>query len=452
MARLTLKTIAMIGCSLLLCQCSGITESFANLGTKPRYKSSRTIDRSLLLAPPRVDLGQYQSVHRRPKQRSDVAVALAASGGGYRAANLTAGVLIGLESLELAGLEYNLLQEVDYFSTVSGGGFPISLYLNYEKHRQLAKDSKTPLLSFKWALEHEPYSLKKRLRENLSNPLFQGYRSGIELEQLLYKNFAVIGDTPTLTLGDMFIRVDNAAQQPQLPMWITNATILQSRQLFQFTPDVLNAYHITRYIHNLMIEDIEPARSEQVYGAEIPAAVGMVASATFPYAIAGTTLWSDGCKNDCFLQLFDGGLVDNLGLFTVLELLRQDPAKKKVLIIVDAFQGNQEPFSESRLPPRRLSLLQNLLLTSAESLQRNVKSAIPLISKTLLCEAGAEQVVIAYLDLSQYEQIEQVSAGLWITEDSQNQLIKAGKHMVQNSEALSKVLPKMLHDVQVAHC
>jgi hypothetical protein len=67
-----------------------------------------------------VDLAEYRSVQERAAQDSDIVIVVAISGGGQRAGNFGTGVLLGLEEIK-AG-PGDLLDEVDYFSTVSGGG------------------------------------------------------------------------------------------------------------------------------------------------------------------------------------------------------------------------------------------------------------------------------------------------------------------------------------------
>ncbi|MEI7836280.1 MAG: hypothetical protein WCK05_07690, partial [Planctomycetota bacterium] len=73
-----------------------------------------------------VDLSPYQSVQQRAGQDPAAGMALACSGGGMRAANLVAGVLLGLEELKKEpGSNANAPREVDYFSSVSGGGMGV---------------------------------------------------------------------------------------------------------------------------------------------------------------------------------------------------------------------------------------------------------------------------------------------------------------------------------------
>jgi len=71
---------------------------------------------------PPIDLSSYEEQKKRPHQDKNLALAVAISGGGHRAANFGVGVLMGLE-------EAKVLHEVDYLVTVSGGGFAAAAYI-----------------------------------------------------------------------------------------------------------------------------------------------------------------------------------------------------------------------------------------------------------------------------------------------------------------------------------
>jgi hypothetical protein len=67
-----------------------------------------------------IDLSFYKPVQERPGQDANIVFAVAASGGGYRAANFAAGAMLGLEELKKSDSSSgNALYEVDYFSSVS---------------------------------------------------------------------------------------------------------------------------------------------------------------------------------------------------------------------------------------------------------------------------------------------------------------------------------------------
>src|SRR5689334_14830562 len=108
---------------VMLCACTSISKEIqSSMNSHPIYTEANSLDENLEHSP-LINLSKYKSVHERNSHHNNIAMALAASGGGYRAANLTLGVLLGLEKMHSARLNMNMLQQVDYFSTVSGGGF-----------------------------------------------------------------------------------------------------------------------------------------------------------------------------------------------------------------------------------------------------------------------------------------------------------------------------------------
>lgn len=78
-----------------------------------------------------VDLSAYRSVQSRPGQDGSISLALAISGGGQRASNFGVGVMLALEAIATDGpVRRNVLAEIDYFSTVSGGGLAAGAYIS----------------------------------------------------------------------------------------------------------------------------------------------------------------------------------------------------------------------------------------------------------------------------------------------------------------------------------
>ncbi len=319
-----------------------------------------------------VKLDSYESVQRRPGQRRDVAVAVAISGGGMRAANFASGVLMALETIEVrgaGGTRSNLLREVDYFSTVSGGGMAAGSYmvelLDYlQKHPE---DPSGAGFSFAAAAEDADGSegWRKSLSRNyqsslagsLVNPLMLGSLDrGDILENRL--DAQVLGRPAgrSLTLRDVF--VPRGGGVPRVPYWVTNATVYENGAIFPFTPDMMSRYSVSGYKHRLRRFDLDDPY-------DMPLAVGLKASASFPAAIPPTTLQSTRDPRHPRLHLMDGGLADNLGFITALRLLHQDKAPVKILIVIDAYNGRMEPFSKTVSPP---GLVLSVLRTTSISL------------------------------------------------------------------------------------
>ena len=323
---------------------------------------------------PIVHLNAYESVQRRPGQRSDVALAVAVSGGGMRAGNFAAGVLKALESIPVpgpGGCRSNLLREVDYFSTVSGGGMAVGTYMTHllEYRRTHPEDPSAAGFSFS-RCEHAPPSHGGR---SWRGPLAENYQSSLVgsffnplmmtnldrgdiLESRLDENVLGLHDGKSLTLRDVF--VPKGGGTPKVPYWVTNGTVYENGAVFPFTPDILTAYHINGYKHRMRNHTLEDPY-------DLPLAVGLKTSASFPVAIPATTLKSSRDPKHPRLYLLDGGLADNLGIVTALRLLYQDKAPQKLLIVIDAYNGHIEPFSKAGALP---GMIHTALRTTSISL------------------------------------------------------------------------------------
>ena len=114
---------------------------------------------------PIIDVQKYRSVQERPNQNPDVAIAMAISGGGSRAYNFAMGVLLELDNIYI-GQQRSILNEIDYFSTVSGGGFAAGSYVSALYEHQTYHPGETFHL--------KPYydnRIKKALSKNYTSPI-----------------------------------------------------------------------------------------------------------------------------------------------------------------------------------------------------------------------------------------------------------------------------------------
>lgn len=397
---------------------------------------------------PVVQLDRYKSVQKRSDQREHVAVAVAISGGGHRAGNFAAGVLTGLESIEVDGKPFNLLREVDYFSTVSGGGFAAGSYIT-ALHDHLASKHPASAFSFTTALADDVaapgISPRRSLQLNYHGQLIRGIlRLGaltdIDRGDMLESRLdgTVLGrdrrdSGKSLTLGDVFVPQTSSCE-PRLPYWVANATVYENGAIFPFTPDILETYGITKYNHQLGEKDL----TNNWYA--LPLAVGMKASASFPGAIPATTLESriDHPRNP-YVHLFDGGMADNLGIITALRLLEADPAPRKVLLVIDSYPGTTEPFSKrsgSPIVPQILSRSMVLSLDSARS-RRN-----DLVRRIAAGTNGTNGVDVVYFDfetlldspgkgLKDYQDARKVRTSLHVKPEVQEQLLEQGRSAVR---------------------
>ena len=291
---------------------------------------------------PSVQLDKYKSVQQRPNQNPDLAVALAISGGGSRASNLGIGVMLGLEQI-LQQNNNNVLQEVDYLSTVSGGGFAGGAYVRslFEHHH---------------VRPNEPYRLQNYVDSYIRRDLKHSYMGSIlkhYFNPKLWFTFADDGDAlekavdnvvlgyerrqrqsemparRSMVLRDLFIAQNDTAEV-HFPMMFANGAVMDNMAILPFSPDVLEQYQINGCTHRLK-------RQQDVACYDIPLSVGIKASGSFPVLISNTTLTSTFHPKRKYLHVVDGGLADNYGYKTALDVLVQDAAaSKKVMFIIDA--------------------------------------------------------------------------------------------------------------------
>jgi len=407
---------------------------------------------------PLVDIAQYRDVQSRPAQNPAVAVCLAISGGGHRAANFAAGVLTALENCGPTNRGFNLLREVDYFSTVSGGGFAAGAYVSslfdYLDNGGQAKDFR-----FGDALEGmlPPGMVNRRVKRDLEVGYHNRLAGGIVAiktiknidrgdfleraldDKVLGRAYPERRGRRSLVMGDMYIPVKAPSDQHvRLPMWIANSTIYENGAVFPFTPDILAQYGVTGCTHRLKELCFEHDGPNVAAYAEFPLAVGMKSSASFPGAVPATTLRSNHDPLNPYLHLFDGGLSDNLGVLTAIRILSAPSShlvKKKLLVVVDAYPGTYEPFSKTPGSPRIRQILARSTGISLDSSHQRLDD----ILNRMATSQGIRVVVIGFGSLlklgKQYDELftetRGVKTSLNVSCDVQNLLLKAGKLAVQ---------------------
>ncbi len=452
-----------------------------------------------------MDLSVYKDVNSRDKRlRKDLVITVALSGGGLRAANLATGVLLALEQIRHEKkLRLNLLQEIDYFSTVSGGGFAVGAYLSTLFDYLSYPQNDLSGFNYAAAFEKPPAScqedetlakdtpkrnLERGYTSSLVNGLFElkaiftAYDRGVYLEERLDKK--VLGadcrslkgpEHATLRLSDIFIRKEMPEREFRLPYWVANATIYQNGELFQFAPDVLKSYEIVQYSHRLKKykqsnHDETLCAKANKYGVPpvfedcMPLSVGLKASATFPAAIPATTFLSTRCntaetnQKECYIQLLDGGLFDNLGMFSALDIIRQhrllyeqtvaNPVHH-LLIVIDAFPGEIVPFSKRKGSPTWFQVLLRQLEVTKDSLRNYMKSEAQLHQDYKKAAAnprhdsqnGAKNLErstlfppdleVIFLDIDDLPYAKEVDTNVNIKKGEQKKLIAAGRDLVK---------------------
>ena len=302
---------------------------------------------------PTVDLSYYQSVQKRPNQDSSLAVAVAISGGGSRASNFAIGIMMGLEEIRVRE-EEDVLDQIDYLSTVSGGGFAGGAYISslYE-HRFF---NRTTPYSLK---EYVDRQIQKDLSISYAGFLVRGFFNprvwfsvldyGDLLEQnidnhvLGYNRMKGEGESRSILLGDLFVPKTAVDQEVLYPMHFTNSSTMSTMAIFPFSPDILDRYGVEGYTHRM--KTIPKGKGPY----DIPLSVGIKASGSFPVLVPNSTLKSNYSEDRPFLHIMDGAMTDNQGYYTAVQILAQDPSSKKVLLLIDAdASGNIYTFSEKQ--------------------------------------------------------------------------------------------------------
>ncbi|TAE62035.1 MAG: patatin-like phospholipase family protein, partial [Bacteroidetes bacterium] len=226
--------------------------------------------------PPAADLSAYRSVQERPGQDPELALTMALSGGGARAYHFAMGVMLGLEEMGLAPGR-NVLREVDYFSTVSGGGFAAGAWI-----AELKRDSAASLAKAWDAHIAEAFS------RSYGIPIARGYVSpkvfltrlnaGDPLEKVIDKRVLGGNRRHTVLLGDMYLPAADSLGRVRLPMIASNSTVYYNMAILPFTPNVLSEYQVCGYTHRMRLY----RKRTPIDPYKMPLSVGLRASGSFP--------------------------------------------------------------------------------------------------------------------------------------------------------------------------
>ncbi len=257
-------------------------------------------------------------IKNKVEQGKNVFIGIAASGGGARASNFTAAVLLELEKL-------GILQHATVISSVSGSSVTTAYYGLYGdnenlKHHWDAKSVRKELLKpienkWTWRLFNPStwpaywttnYTRSDMMIETLNNELYDDKR---------YSDF---------------IKSNN------LPRILINATSYTNGLPFVFSDE-----HFASKLNSSL--------------ATYPVANAVMASSAFPGVFANVTLNDFSVKENASISnntqdyehLLDGGPADNLGVMEILKVLndsypRETKPKQCLLIVIDAYPYNAQ--------------------------------------------------------------------------------------------------------------
>jgi hypothetical protein len=401
--------LGIIVCCLISCKTIKVNED--NLAWKSFDNSE--LDQT-------VDLSQYASPNTRTQQDPDKIVIFCASGGGSRAAAFNIGIMLELEKIlyepkkEKLGEFRNVLNEIDYFSTVSGGGWGSSSFIAYQYQKQkystnaykeaikkyndsLPSDDKEKkqIEDFPTFNSYEKYLANradfryyrhqiplvfalwfgaKKSDMYMTNRLNAGYLGGSYRADVEEKTFTHLtgfkGEFSTdsvqeITLGDLFKAKRGTAT---LPMQIANTTNIDNYKLIPFTPDRLQYWGVNNYRHYLTGTESVPQTNNIADYKDIPLASGTKASSGIPFAVTASSfkarkLNSANNKNvDYYLHIQDGGIIDQQAMHSAKAILNYHSdikdSTKRIVIIMDASSTGIE--NKQKFKKRRAGRFYNL--------------------------------------------------------------------------------------------
>lgn len=416
-----------------------------------RQEPGRTFNPERPYQAPALDFGEYKSPQQRTNGQSpDVLVSVAISGGGFRASNFGLGVLRELEQVEFDGRRYNALREIDALSTVSGGGLAAGAYVATLLDHIQATGSTTGY-SLAALIDQRPSQVLRNFERGYHNDLVFALLhpstiGDLDRGDFLEKEFdqKILGaeyrdSKASITLGDVFQEHASGGEQTT-PWWIANATIFENGGIFPFTPGSLRRYQITGYTHRLATHELKGDFFS------LPLSVGVKASASFPAAIPATTLSSSYDTDNPYLHLFDGGLSDNLGVSTALQVLSQLPASRKVLIVIDAYNGQAEPFSKTSGSPVIGQIINRSTAISLDAWRLRHREELRALSTgTAFGPGGLRVIYLSFDDLPAKlrESVVSIGTNFEISKCEQRLLLEAARVTVaaQREQIVKAVFP-----------
>lgn len=304
---------------------------------------------------PSVSLSDYKSVQERDKkfQNPNIALGIGISGGGSRAQFFSMGVLLGLEEIQENNSEHNFLNEIDYFSTVSGGCYSAGYYLTILKNKLYHDNCTFNEFYFSKADAYKDYvdksanilSLLNNSRNEKGDKVSMAQRLDAEILQYDSSNPENPDKFKTqMLLSDFFVPKESK-NVPLLPMMVANGTAYNNGERIPFMPHIIRGLNLNS---SLAPNKATIALNENQIndGYNFPLTYAITASSAFPGVLPKTKF---GVKDQSkILCIIDGGASDNMGYKTLIELLYNDSKvdnKNKRALFIDCMgQGKKEPY------------------------------------------------------------------------------------------------------------
>ncbi len=381
----------------------------------------------------------------------DIALLLAFSGGGTRAAALAYGVLQELRDTTMVfeGQERRLLDEVDTISSVSGGSFTSAYYGLYGE--RIFTDFEDVFLRS---------DVQGTLMHSMFNPL-EWFRSTGRTEMAVkYYEDVVFQDA---TFADM--------RRSGGPLVLINASDLGYGVRFSFVQEYFN----------LLCSDISsfPVARAVTASSAVPVLFNPVVVKNYPDCKQSVPAWLtqaaqevkgdpqlteviDGLKsyfkkeNRQYAHFVDGGITDNLGLRAIyevievsggakafLEKLDRKPPRHVVVISVNASTEVEPKMDKSNAQP---SLKETIAAVTDIQLHRYNTATLSLMDNSVKRWAQALStpaapvtphfIQVAFADLPQVEQrtyFNLIPTSLDLNHEQVDKLIAAGRELLRNN-------------------
>lgn len=305
---------------------------------------------------------------------------LSVSGGGARATAFTLGVLAELQVLKKGAAQHNLLDEVDFISSNSGGSWGVAAYLA----------DRSQFTGPAYILENRIDHLRDHFVEISGKERVTCWSTAMQTG--LFEN---------LKFKDIY----KSGSQESLPAIFFNASMLPASSPFVFTENFIAHYGVKQFGS---CKDTKIETSGKL--ADIPFSYAAATSGTVPgfyYAYAKTSLCEPGGAAEsasmCFgakkgkardhLRLADGGLYDNLGYKTAFEIMVKQSAKSsyasKAIIMI-----NSDPFTNEQTVKRSKVKSGFLTTIAANGLFAVQDSSFERLRQPMFKAIGVDKIVL----------------------------------------------------------
>ncbi|TAJ09536.1 MAG: patatin-like phospholipase family protein [Nitrospirae bacterium] len=275
-----------------------------------------------------------------------LSIGLACSGGGSRAAYLTAAILREIQRAELtlppAGKgdhPSDLLSQIDFVSAVSGGALSAAYFVAH-RDELLARPQAQP-----W----DEYLDRMRLNYRRRQWYFQGLLNPLSWGRTLFTDFNR-GNLAREDYDDHLYDGRTLGELPQRPVLYLNAFDVGNRVRFVFSRHFIDTgyYQPKMWTNQLNAPQAITSENDLVFARVDPGGVkiadAVYASSAFPFIYPNLAVHHFGNKiafQGQRLFLADGGLSDNSGLLTLLTQMKieieQTPSTNLALAIyIDA--------------------------------------------------------------------------------------------------------------------